>query len=220
MGAIFQVLVGGPTHNWPHALRTGKLDGRWAAADRGALRLLQLGYHPELVVGDFDSMTLAEQESVFEVIPKIVEKPDQMQTDLQLLLTTLDENYDIERIDVYGATGGRLDQLFSNVWILAEEKFTALRTKVRLIDRDNVVTFFNPGAHTITKIPEMKYLGFMPLTPVTELNLLDEKYPLAAWSGNPVSWSSNEFNGSINHFSFETGIVAVIQSRDSDENDA
>ena len=54
----------------------------------------------------------------------------------------------------------------------------------------------------------------MPLIPVSGLSLLDEKYRLDDWSGNPFSFSSNEFLGEVNHFSFKSGIVAVIQSRD------
>ena len=54
----------------------------------------------------------------------------------------------------------------------------------------------------------------MPLTPVTGLTLIDEKYKLTNWQGNPFSFSSNEFDGDVNHFSFESGMVAVIESRD------
>ncbi|WJI91700.1 thiamine diphosphokinase [Weissella viridescens] len=216
MGDTFQVLVGGPEADWPAQLKQGQLSGRWAAADRGALRLLALGYQPELVVGDFDSMSKAEQADVFQQVAHVVTKTDQNQTDTELLLTTLEQMYDIEQIDIYGATGGRIDQFFSNIWIFTNPKFQSLLSKVRVVDRYNEITFYEAGQHTVNKSPQMKYLGFMPLTPVTHLTLIDEKYPLQQWSGNPYSWSSNEFVGDTNHFSFESGIVSVIQSRDAE----
>ena len=56
----------------------------------------------------------------------------------------------------------------------------------------------------------------MNLTPVTGLTLPDEKYRLTDYDAPiPISWSSNEFAGPVNHFSFKSGIVAVIQSKDS-----
>ena len=187
-----RLLVGGPISEWPDELAQGTLVGPWAAADRGAHRLLALGHVPVLTVGDFDSMTPSEREQTLAQLPRVVSaKPE-----------------------IYGATGGRLDQLLSNIWIFTQPRFQQLATKVVLIDRTNRVSFYLPGTHTITHTPGMKYLGFMPLTPVTGLTLIDEKYKLTNWQGNPFSFSSNEFDGDVNHFSFESGMVAVIESRD------
>ncbi|MBM7617762.1 thiamine pyrophosphokinase [Weissella uvarum] len=213
MTKTFQLLVGGPTQDLPEALVQGTLTGRWAAADRGALRLLTYGYQPELVVGDFDSMTKAEQTQVFAHAQKVVPKLDQDQTDTELLLKSLETYADVDRIDIYGATGGRLDQLFSNFWIFTQPALNQLIEKIHIIDQYNDVTFYRAGQHTIYKNPQMRYVGFMPLTRVEHLTLVDQKYPLTDWSGGPFSWSSNEFVGNENHFSFEQGIVAVIQSR-------
>jgi len=49
-----------------------------------------------------------------------------------------------------------------------------------------------------------------------KLTLADEKYPLtAAQNDYPISWASNEFVGEQGHFSFDTGVLAVIQSCDA-----
>jgi Thiamine pyrophosphokinase len=62
----------------------------------------------------------------------------------------------------------------------------------------------------------MKYVAFVNLGPVTHLNLIDAKYKLKDFNANhPISWASNEFVGETIDFSFESGIVAVIQSRDN-----
>lgn len=210
-----RLLVGGPMSEWPNDLAQGRLAGPWAAADRGALRLLALGQTPVLTVGDFDSMTATERATVLPQLPLVVSAhAEKDETDTQLLLRLVFERYDPAEIEIYGATGGRLDQALSNLWIFSRPELAPFAPRVQLIDRSNVVRFYLPGQHTIEKLPGMTYLGFMNLTPVTELSLLDEKYQLLNWSGNPTSWSSNEFSGRVNHFSFKSGVVAVIQSRD------
>ncbi|MDF8369241.1 thiamine diphosphokinase [Weissella paramesenteroides] len=210
-----RLLVGGPMSEWPDDLKNGLLDGPWAAADRGSLRLLHLGQVPVLTVGDFDSVTFEERQEIVGQLPKIVSvKPEKDDTDTELLLSLVEKNYHPDKIEIYGATGGRIDQLLSNIWIFTQPRFTSIVEKVAIIDRYNRIDFFLPGEHTIIKEPTMKYLGFMPLIPVSGLSLLDEKYRLDDWSGNPFSFSSNEFLGEVNHFSFKSGIVAVIQSRD------
>ena len=210
-----RLLVGGPISEWPDDLKNGKLDGPWAAADRGSLRLLALGQTPILTVGDFDSVTPKERQDVIEKLSNIVSvKPEKDDTDTELLLTLIQEQYNPDKIEIYGATGGRIDQLLSNIWIFTQPRFRDVIQKVTIIDRINRIDFYLPGMHKIVKDTTMKYLGFMPLTPVTGLTLIDEKYHLKDWSGNPFSFSSNEFVGEENHFSFQSGIVAVIQSRD------
>ena len=116
------------------------------------------------------------------------------------MLSLVEKNYQPDEIEIYGATGGRIDQLLSNIWIFTQPRFSAIVEKITIIDRINRISFFLPGEHTIEKEPTMKYLGFMPLTPVSGLTLNDEKYRLTNWSGNPFSFSSNEFDGTVNHF--------------------
>jgi len=210
-----RLLVGGPTTEWTDELTNGQLTGPWAAADRGALRLLEMGQVPVLTVGDFDSMTSVEREETLAKLTRVVSvKPEKDETDLELLLTLVEKDYQPESIEIYGATGGRIDHLLSNIWIFTEPRFKDIASKVTLIDRTNQINFYYPGSHAIQHTPGMDYVGFMPLTPVTGLTLVDEKYKLTDWQGNPYSFSSNEFVGDINHFKFDSGVVAVIQSRD------
>jgi len=212
--ARIRLLVGGPRSEWPDELNNGELAGPWAAADRGALRLLQLGITPIFTVGDFDSIQPSEKEQVLAQLPVVITKTDQDETDTQYILHEIEDRYQPDSIEIYGATGGRIDHLLSNFFIFTQPPLKEIATKVRIIDKANVIDFYLPGQHQIKRVPGMQYLGFMVLEPTTNLDLQDEKYPLQ-WSGNPMSWSSNEFNGDVNHFSFETGMVAVIQSKDA-----
>ena len=186
------------------------------AVDAGLAVCEDLGLVPDLAVGDFDTFGLERMEELRkkEGWATDVHKPEKDETDTELLLSLIEQDYQPDRIEIYGATGGRIDQLLSNIWIFTQPRFQTLATKIVLIDRTNEISFYLPGQHTITHTLGMTYLGFMPLTPVTGLTLVDEKYRLADWSGNPFSFSSNEFAGEVNHFEFTSGMVAVIQSRD------
>lgn len=208
------LLVGGPTANWPTDL--AQLSGPWVGADRGALRLVKLGIQPVMVVGDFDSISPAELRTVEQAIAgAVIVKPDQDHTDTQLAVKSIFEQLHPDELHIYGATGGRLDHLLANLWLVLDPFFRDWAPKITLIDRQNTIRYFLPGSYTITKEATKKYLAFVPLMPM-KLTLADEKYPLtAAQNDYPISWASNEFVGEQGHFSFDTGVLAVIQSCDA-----
>ncbi|MFC6201654.1 thiamine diphosphokinase [Lactiplantibacillus nangangensis] len=209
------LLVGGPTANWPVDLE--KIPGPWVGADRGALRLVKLGIRPVMVVGDFDSISETELETVKQSLAgTVIVKPDQDHTDTQLAVKSIFERLQPDELHIYGATGGRLDHLLANLWLVLDPFFRVWAPKIRLIDRQNTVRYFLPGAYTITKEADKRYLAFVPLMSM-HLTLADEKYPLtAALNDYPISWASNEFVGEKGHFSFDAGVLAVIQSCDAD----
>ena len=212
---IVNLLVGGPTANWPVDL--AKIPGPWVGADRGALRLVKLGIQPVMVVGDFDSISESELATVKQSLAgTVIVKPDQDHTDTQLAVKSIFEQLQPDELHIYGATGGRLDHLLANLWLVLDPVFRAWAPKIRLIDRQNTVRYFLPGSYTIAKEADKRYLAFVPLMSMY-LTLADEKYPLtAARNDYPISWASNEFVGEKGHFSFDAGVLAVIQSCDAD----
>ncbi|WP_338210917.1 thiamine diphosphokinase [Lactiplantibacillus paraxiangfangensis] len=213
MTTTINLLVGGPMANWPDHLE--RIPGPWVGADRGALRLVKLGIKPVMVVGDFDSITASELATVKAALAgAVIVKPDQDHTDTQLALKSIFEQLNPDEVHVYGATGGRLDHLLANVWLVLDPFFRQWAPKVKLIDRQNTVEYFLPGDYQIHKEPDKKYLAFVPLMPM-HLTLPDEKYQLQADHNDyPISWASNEFVGTSGRFSFDQGVLAVIQSRD------
>ena len=79
----------------------------------------------------------------------------------------------------------------------------------------NTITYFHPGRHVIEKEQDKKYLAFVCLTPVAKLTLEEVKYELEEYDVSyPMSFASNEFLSNKARFSFEMGIMAVIQSKD------
>lgn len=219
MATIVNLLVGGPTANYPADLTT--IPGPWVGADRGALRLVKRGIQPVMVVGDFDSIDAAELQTVKDaLVGAIVVKPDQDHTDTQLAIKSIFEQLQSDEVHLYGATGGRLDHLLANMWLVLDPVFRQWAPQIKLIDKQNSVRFFLPGDYQITKEADKRYLAFVPLMPM-HLTLPDEKYQLdAAYNAYPISWASNEFSGNTGHFSFDAGVLAVIQSRDDSMADA
>ena len=219
MATIVNLLVGGPTANYPADLTT--IPGPWVGADRGALRLVTRGIQPVMVVGDFDSIDAAELQTVKDaLVGAIVVKPDQDHTDTQLAIKSIFEQLQPDEVHLYGATGGRLDHLLANMWLVLDPVFRQWAPQIKLIDKQNSVRFFLPGDYQITKEADKRYLAFVPLMPM-HLTLPDEKYQLdAAYNAYPISWASNEFSGNTGHFSFDAGVLAVIQSRDDSMADA
>ncbi|MBP5841693.1 thiamine diphosphokinase, partial [Lactiplantibacillus plantarum] len=205
--------------NYPADLTT--IPGPWVGADRGALRLVKRGIQPVMVVGDFDSIDAAELQTVKDaLVGAIVVKPDQDHTDTQLAIKSIFEQLQPDEVHLYGATGGRLDHLLANMWLVLDPVFRQWAPQIKLIDKQNSVRFFLPGDYQITKEADKRYLAFVPLMPM-HLTLPDEKYQLdAAYNAYPISWASNEFSGNTGHFSFDAGVLAVIQSRDDSMADA
>ncbi|XRC39768.1 thiamine diphosphokinase [Lactiplantibacillus plantarum] len=219
MATIVNLLVGGPTANYPADLTT--IPGPWVGADRGALRLVKRGIQPVMVVGDFDSIDATELQTVKDaLVGAFVVKPDQDHTDTQLAIKSIFEQLQPDEVHLYGATGGRLDHLLANMWLVLDPVFRQWAPQIKLIDKQNSVRFFLPGDYQITKEADKRYLAFVPLMPM-HLTLPDEKYQLdAAYNAYPISWASNEFSGNTGHFSFDAGVLAVIQSRDDSMADA
>ncbi|GEP22781.1 MAG: thiamine diphosphokinase [Lentilactobacillus diolivorans] len=215
---ILNLLVGGPIDLWPDTLKAGQIKGEWIGIDRGNLHLIRMGIDPIVAIGDFDSLKPQELQLVRDHIPDIRQSiPEKDDTDTQLGLKVAIEEHQADRLDIYGATGGRLDHFLANLWMVLEPRFKKYAPKIRMIDRQNTITFFLPGEYEINKEPDKKYLAFVALTPMDHLTLFDEKYKLNDYQvKRPISLASNEFVGQTARFKFASGMMCVIQSRDVD----
>lgn len=213
---ILNLLVGGPSEQWATELVNKEVVGDWIGVDRGNLHLIKMGIDPLVAIGDFDSLSADElalvKSHVSDIRQSVPEKDD---TDTQLGLKIAIEEYQADRLDIYGATGGRIDHFLANFWMVLEPRFSKYAPKIRFIDVQNTITYYLPGTHQIEKEADKKYLAFVALTPVNNMTLSDEKYQLKNYNlSHPVSLASNEFVGQTGEFSFDSGIVAVIQSKD------
>ena len=210
------LLVGGPLTLVPKETIIKRQKETWIAVDHGATVLLKWGITPAVAIGDFDSTNQAEFAHLKDHLTDIETFPPAKDfTDTQLGVKLAIDKYQPDRIDGFGATGGRLDHLLANLFLPLQATYHDYVEKIHFIDRGNLVDYYLPGHHAVHQAPGMDYLAFVTLTPVKGLTLLDEKYPLKDWSSSiPFSWSSNRFTAPVNHFSFEDGVVAVIRCRD------
>ncbi|MQS51474.1 thiamine diphosphokinase [Companilactobacillus mishanensis] len=212
------ILLGGPTSEYPNELlnNAASIPGEWVGADRGNLYLISHGVMPKMAIGDFDSINKKEQKLLKENIPCFKKfPPEKDDTDSELTILAAHEKFDADEYYVYGATGGRIDHFLVNLFLPFDKRFQTFYDKIYFKSETNTVRFFRPGSYTIYHENKMKYVGFVNLGPVTGLNLVDAKYRLKDFSSNhPISWASNEFVNSTIDFNFESGVIAVIQSRD------
>ena len=216
--------------------KAGRENIRLIAADRGLEFFLDYLILPDVVIGDFDS--LSEDGKNFlemqnEDIPyggmlewklqkgegKVVEvvrlRPEKDDSDTQSAMNYAIQN-GAKEIVILGVTGNRVDHLMANfgLLILAQKQ----DTEVALADRYNYMKLIPSG--TILKKAEQfgKYVSFFPLGgDVTGLTLEGFKYPLdkyhltTAVSGLTVS---NEISEEYAKVTYESGTLLMIMSRD------
>ena len=209
------VLTGGPLACVPQSIFEQK-DERWCGVDYCAVELIDRGISPMLSIGDFDTATDEERLQVEEHSYQFVYRPlkDDI-TDTELALRYLFAHYSVDQLNLYGATGARMDQLLANLFFILKPEYQEQVERITVIDRWNEMRFFKPGHHQLKRDSQMKYLAFIPLTAVEGLVLPDEKYQLQRTDFDfPVALSSNEFVGEKATFSFERGILMTVQSCD------
>ena len=209
------VLTGGPLVCVPQSIFEQK-DERWCGVDYGAVELIDRVISPMLSIGDFDTATDEERLQVEEHSHQFVYRPlkDDI-TDTELALRYLFAHYSVDQLNLYGATGARMDQLLANLFFILKPEYQEQVERITVIDRWNEMRFFKPGHHQLKRNSQMKYLAFIPLTAVEGLVLPDEKYQLQRTDFDfPVALSSNEFVGEKATFSFERGILMTVQSCD------
>jgi thiamine pyrophosphokinase len=94
------------------------------AADGGAKHVAKLSVEPDVVIGDFDSITPELLEQLSSKGALIVSHSDHKdETDLELALLYAVNHYEGE-IQIFGSLGGRLDQTLGNIFLLAHPAFS------------------------------------------------------------------------------------------------
>jgi thiamine pyrophosphokinase len=214
------LVAGGPAENFETLIaeHTDRTDTFFVGIDRGAHRLMTAGFPVNLAVGDFDSLTSQEFAEVQAYADALYQAPaEKDDTDLELgLLLATEQVPNAREILILGGLGGRFDHEIQIFYLVLQARFTDWLEKIILLDQQNSIRFVSEGEHHLTKIPEMTYLAFASLTPVTGFYISNAKYdlPKTDFSQN-VSLSSNEFLADKPvTIGFDQGVVAVIQSRD------
>lgn len=212
---IYNILAGGPIENLPDLHNYDGDHVCWIGVDRGVFHLLNEGITPTHIFGDFDSVSFHELEIIKENISNFDIYPSEKdETDLELALNwVILQNP--SSIRMFGSTGGRLDHMLANIQLLIKPLNEGIG--VVIIDHQNELTVKLPGEFTVMRDASFPYISFIPFSNhVDGLTLTGFKYPL---KNCHISWGStlcisNELISNIGTFSFLTGILIMIRSRD------
>ena len=157
------------------------------AADGGARHCLALGLVPAVVIGDFDSLTPADLETLKALGAEIVQFPVRKDfTDLELALQHA-RSTGADEILILGALGERWDQTLANVMLPAA--FPDLN--IRLVDGNQEFIYLRAGETiTVSGCPG-DTLSLVPLggdaqgitTDQLEYSLHGENLPLGSTRG-------------------------------------
>ncbi len=187
----------------------------WCGVDKGALYLLNKGVNPILSCGDFDSITSEERNEVKEKSKYFKVKNSEDLTDAEFALEHILELFEeVEVIDIYGATGRRLDHFFGNILLLNNLKYN--NTKIRIIDDNNIITTAKKGLNSFERIEGYRYFSIVPIYENTVMTIKNSKYEV-----DNLVLTLNRPNATSNEFSSGKAIelqvsenVLVIYSKD------
>ncbi len=192
------------------------------AADAGFSVCLELGIHPNLLVGDFDTFGREKIERYLND-PEYqidIHKPEKDETDTELAFRRIRDAGFCE-VDVLGALGGRIDHEISNIHLLVHEIKKGLQANY--YDAKNRIYILDSGSRTeytfIKSRQYGKYVSFLPITDTVKgITLTGFKYPLQdkdiSILENPSLCVSNEIQEEEACISLKEGILICVESKD------
>ena len=177
------------------------------AADSGYSVLKRLGIKPDILLGDFDSLTDDIPDNC-EIITAPSEKDD---TDTMLAVkTALSRGY--QDITLVASIGGRLDHTIANIQALAY--IADNRSTGRMLGESDTVHFCTAGEYTFPK-PDNMYFSVFSYSESSTISLTGTKYPLDNYcltNKFPLG-VSNEILETDGKLTVNSGQVLVIFSK-------
>lgn len=142
--------------------------------DEGCIELINRNIKPDISIGDFDStnqLNIIKEKSI-ETLCYNTKKDE---TDLELALKHLDKLTGATNleINIYNATGGRLDHEYNNYMLMAKYQ----QYKIKLIDLNNEVMFLKKGDCYKINPLTCKYFSIISYDDAI-INIKDALYPL------------------------------------------
>ena len=218
------VVIGGPLEEgairrWLHQKLQQKDNQKFQfiGVDGGCLKLMAEELPIDLAIGDFDSISVEDKETLKDYASNMIEFPSEKDfTDFEEALMWVAKEYPQQKIHVLGAFGGRVDHAISCLWIMFRPELQVLIPYLSLEDEWNHISFLIPGDYVIEKLDYTKYLSFITTGPIEQLTLKNVKYTLSNQDYDfPIALISNEFIEDKMKISFKSGGIIVGQTRDS-----
>lgn len=149
-----------------------------AGCDGGTQYLSDAGVVPHMIMGDFDSLDTSVIMEMFMLgVARHGLSTDKDFTDMKGTVDFISE-LDYDELDIYGATGTRLDHSVGNMMLLIELYEKGI--KARIIDKNNIITAVSaseePVTVDITDVPEGWYVSFVPVGTCKGVTIKGMKY--------------------------------------------
>lgn len=183
--------------------------------DSGSLFLLENGLPLNMAVGDFDSVS---QEAFTDIKEKaellITANPEKNDTDTELALKEVFARFPEAEVIIFGAFGGRMDHLLSNIFLPSDPGIAPFMAQIALRDQQNMITYRPAGRHFIHQEEGMTYVAFMA-EGESDLIITGAKFELTqANFFKKKIYSSNAFIHQPITVSLPSGYLIIIQSKD------
>ena len=213
MPGLVVVALGGPTPDTPFLRDRIAGASLRIAADAGAQRLAELGLQPDLLTGDFDSLSEPQREAALRAGAKIVPHPDPQQITDGAAALRLAAQRGADTIVVLGAHGGaRLDHSLGNLLILFDPALRAI--PVIAVDGWNeAVPLHTDGQRTVTFSGRTgDYVSVVPISDHTRLTTHGLRWPLndAPLECGSSHGLSNELTGAAGGITLHTGAAIAV----------
>lgn len=182
--------------------------------DRGAYWLLQRGIVPDIAIGDFDSISESEFETIKAKIPKVQCHPSEKDTtDLELAVRfaiSLGPKY----VSVFGALGTRMDHTLSGMYLL--ELFHKNGIAAVLHDVHNELRFID-ATHHIIRDNRFVYVSLIPYTNKARVTLRGFMYDVTntIFLRNSSLGMSNELVNQNGTIVVHEGALILVRSKDA-----
>ncbi|EIQ82705.1 thiamine diphosphokinase [Streptococcus canis] len=183
--------------------------------DRGSLFLLENGLPLNMAVGDFDSVS---QETFTDIKEKaellIIAHPEKDDTDTELALKEVFARFPEAEVTIFGAFGGRMDHLLSNIFLPSDPDIAPFMSQIALRDQQNMLTYRPAGRHLIHQEEGMTYVAFMA-EGEADLTITGAKFELTQdHFFKKKIYSSNAFIHRPITVSLPSSYLIIIQSKD------
>ena len=187
----------------------------YVGVDGGCLTLLEQGLPLALAVGDFDSVSEEDFQSIKknsqEMKTSVAEKND---TDLELAVKAVAERWPQAEVMIYGAFGGRMDHHLASVFLPSDPEIAPHMSMLHLLDRQNHLCYRPSGRHVIEAMEGFNYIGFMPAEGA-RIRIEGAKYPLSEDNYfKKAIYGSNEFIDQPIVVTVDRGYLIIIYSKD------
>ena len=221
------VIIGGGNINTSFAKefidRLDKSSLSIMACDSGYENCLAIGLEPDIVIGDFDSISREAYEKLQHSNAEVIKlNPVKDDTDIEAAVNIAIHKTSFgEFIYILGGTGKRLDHFLGNVNLLGMGCLK--QRKVVIVDEYNYIQMISAGQvlNLSREGEEAQFGHYVSIFPyggkATGVTMTGFKYPLenATIEGFNTLTVSNEITEEVGSISLKEGYLIVCETRDA-----